>query len=97
MSSRRTRSHEKICSSSAGETASHRSVRPYSQAISPMIRATPLLSVLTDDLGILRPGEACGCGIASPTLEILGRAGMDEIRTCAAGAEELLKEGKNKL
>ncbi len=65
--------------------------------ISPMIRATPLLSVLTDDLGILRPGEACGCGIASPTLEILGRAGMDEIRTCAAGAEELLKEGKNKL
>ena len=59
--------------------------------ISPLIRATPLLSVLTDDLGILHPGEECGCGITSPTLELLGRAGMEEIRTCAAGAEEILK------
>ena len=59
--------------------------------ISPLIRATPLLSVLTDDLGILHPGEDCGCGITSPTLELLGRAGMEEIRTCAAGAEEILK------
>ena len=59
--------------------------------ISPMIWATPLLSILTDDLGILHPGEECGCGVKSPTLELLGRAGMHEIRTCAAGAEEALR------
>ncbi|MBO7405555.1 MAG: acyl-protein synthetase [Clostridia bacterium] len=59
--------------------------------ISPLIRATPLLSILTDDLGILHPGEDCGCGILSPTLELLGRAGMNEIKTCAAGAEEILR------
>ena len=59
--------------------------------ISPLIRANPLVSVLTDDLGVLHPGEECGCGTNSPTLELLGRAGMSEIRTCAAGAEEMLK------
>ena len=58
--------------------------------LTPMIRATPVLSVLTDDLGILRPGGNCPCGKPSPWLEILGRAGLDEIKTCAAGAEEAL-------
>jgi hypothetical protein len=59
--------------------------------LTPMIRATPVLSVLTDDLGILH-GEGCPCGVNSPWLEIAGRAGMGEIRTCAAGAEEILGE-----
>lgn len=59
--------------------------------ITPMVKATPLTSVLTDDLGILHDAEQCGCGIHSPYLEILGRVGMKEIRTCAAGAEEILK------
>ena len=58
--------------------------------LTPMIFATPVLSVLTDDLGVLHPGESCPCGKKSPWLEIIGRAGMGEIRTCAAGAEELL-------
>jgi len=58
--------------------------------ISPLMTATPTLSVMTDDLGYLTPGEACGCGIESPYLTILGRVGMSDIQTCAAGAAELL-------
>ncbi len=58
--------------------------------ISPLMTATPTLSVMTDDLGYLTPGEECGCGISSPCLTILGRVGMSDIQTCAAGAAELL-------
>lgn len=65
--------------------------------LSPMVDSTPILSVMTDDLGILHDGEKCGCGIDTPYLEILGRVGMADITTCAAGAEKLsqdiLKEG----
>ncbi len=63
--------------------------------ITPLCRAVPLTSVMTDDLGILHDSE-CGCGIASPWLEIIGRVGIEDIRTCAAGAEELLKEENKK-
>ncbi len=62
--------------------------------ISPLMTATPTLSVMTDDLGYLTPGEACGCGIQSPYLTILGRVGMADIQTCAAGAAELLGKGE---
>lgn len=62
--------------------------------ISPMIRATPILSVMTDDLGVLHDGGECGCGLTSPYLEIIGRVGMKDIKTCAAGAAELLKNGE---
>ena len=41
----------------------------------------------------LTPGEDCGCGITSPYLTILGRVGMPDIQTCAAGAAELLGRG----
>lgn len=58
--------------------------------ITPMVKATPLVSVMTDDLGILHDGAACGCGIASPYLEIIGRVGLKDIKTCAAGAADLL-------
>lgn len=58
--------------------------------LTPMVAAAPLLSVMTDDLGILHDGGDCGCGIASPYLEIVGRIGLKEIKTCAAGAAELL-------
>ncbi len=60
--------------------------------ITPMCRATPLTSVMTDDLGILHDND-CNCGISSPYLEILGRVGIEDIKTCAAGAEELLGGG----
>ena len=50
---------------------------------------------MTDDLGILHDGKKkWGCGIESPYLEIIGRIGMKDIKTCAAGAAELLKEMK---
>lgn len=58
--------------------------------ITPMLKATPILSVMTDDLGVLHKGAECGCGIAAPYLEIIGRIGLKEIKTCAAGAAELL-------
>ena len=61
--------------------------------LTPMIRATPVLSVMTDDLGVLHEGDECGCGIRSPYLEIIGRVGIGDIKTCAAGAEEIMKRG----
>ncbi|MDA3931197.1 MAG: acyl-protein synthetase [Tenericutes bacterium] len=57
--------------------------------MTPMVKATPLLSVMTDDLGILH-NEGCKCGEKSPWLEIIGRVGIKDITTCAAGAEKLL-------
>ena len=60
--------------------------------ITPMVKACPILSVMTDDLGILHDGKSCGCGINTPYLEIIGRIGMKDIKTCAAGAAEILKE-----
>lgn len=62
--------------------------------ITPMVKSVPLLSVMTDDLGILHDGQTCDCGIISPYLEIIGRVGLQDIKTCAAGAADLLKEVK---
>ena len=59
--------------------------------LTPMINSAPLLSIMTDDLGILHDSTECGCGIDAPFLEILGRVGMDDIVTCAAGAEKLMQ------
>jgi hypothetical protein len=56
-----------------------------------MIEGTPLLSVMTDDLGILHD-EGCKCGETSPWLEIIGRVGIKDITTCAQGAEDLLSK-----
>lgn len=61
------------------------------ELMTPMVRSVPILSVMTDDLGVLRDGRECGCGIESPTLEIAGRIGMQGIKTCAAAAEDVLK------
>jgi len=62
--------------------------------ITPLIKATPVLSVMTDDLGYLTPGEDCPCGIKSPYLTILGRVGLNDITTCAAGAADILGKGE---
>lgn len=59
--------------------------------MTPMAKSIPILSIMTDDLGILH-AEGCGCEEDSPWLEIIGRVGIKDIITCAAGAEELLKE-----
>lgn len=58
--------------------------------ITPMVTSMPFTSVMTDDLAVMYPGERCGCGINSPYFEILGRVGLADIKTCAAGASELL-------
>lgn len=63
--------------------------------ITPMIGATPILSVMTDDLGILHDASECGCGINSPYLEIIGRVGLRDIKTCAAGAADILAATEN--
>lgn len=62
--------------------------------ITPLMNATPTTSVMTDDLGYLTPGEACGCGISSPYLTLLGRVGLSDIQTCAAGAAQILGKGE---
>ncbi|MBR2743297.1 MAG: acyl-protein synthetase [Clostridia bacterium] len=59
--------------------------------LTPMMQSGPLLSVMTDDLGILHD-EGCPCGAPSPWLEIIGRVGISDVMTCAAGAQEYLKE-----
>lgn len=64
--------------------------------ITPLLAATPILAVMTDDLGIVHDGAECPCGNPAPWLEIIGRVGLKDIKTCAAGAAELL-EGGNKL
>ena len=58
--------------------------------LSPLNSATPLSSVMTDDLGILH--DKCGCGLKSPWLEIIGRVGIKDITTCAQGADEILNK-----
>jgi phenylacetate-coenzyme A ligase PaaK-like adenylate-forming protein len=58
--------------------------------LTPMLTSMPFCSVMTDDLAVLYPGEQCGCGARSPYFEILGRVGLADIKTCAAGASELL-------
>jgi len=63
--------------------------------LTPIADSVPLLSVMTDDLGILH-AEKCECGLDTPWLEILGRVGVKDIITCAAGAEEVLKGGDEK-
>ena len=59
--------------------------------ISPLTKATPILSIMTDDLGILHNGEECSCGVKTPYLEIIGRVAPEDIKTCAAGAADILK------
>ncbi|MBQ4650367.1 MAG: acyl-protein synthetase [Firmicutes bacterium] len=63
--------------------------------LTPMIDSVPILSIMTDDLGILHE-ESCGCGLDTPWLEILGRVGIKDIVTCAAGASEMLKGGEGR-
>ncbi len=60
--------------------------------LTPLVKSAPLLSVMTDDLGVLRGGAGCPCGCDGPYLEIIGRVGLSDIKTCAAGAEEILND-----
>lgn len=59
--------------------------------LSPLVGSMPIGSIITDDIAVLHDGRECGCGINSPYFEVLGRTGMAEIKTCAAGAGEVLQ------
>lgn len=65
--------------------------------ITPLLTATPILAVMTDDLGVLHPAGSCPCGNPAPWLEILGRVGLKDIKTCATGAAQLLEKGGDLL
>ena len=61
--------------------------------ISPLVSSQPISSILMGDIGILRDGKNCGCGITTPYFEVLGRAGTAKAASCAVTASEYIKEG----
>lgn len=61
--------------------------------VSPLVSSMPLTSILTDDLGVQRDGRDCRCTIDTPCFELHGRAGVRQIKTCAADSVELLGGG----
>lgn len=63
--------------------------------ISPLVQSQPITSIMMGDLGILRDGNTCGCGIKTPYFEVLGRAGTAKGASCALTAAEYLKGGNN--
>ena len=69
---------------------------PYGEAgfanfITPHLRSVPAVSVLMGDMAVLHDPKECGCGIDTPFMEILGRAGTSKAKSCAITASELLK------
>lgn len=71
-------------------------VLPYGQAgfanfVTPHLLSVPAVSVLMGDMAVMHPGEECGCGIKTPFMEIIGRAGTSKSKSCAITASELLK------
>ena len=57
--------------------------------ITPILSSAPYGSIITDDIAVLR--EGCGCGIESPYIDLIGRVGLSNIRTCTQQASEFLK------
>lgn len=69
---------------------------PYGKAgfanfITPHLLSVPAVSVLMGDMAVLHPACECGCGIKTPFMEIIGRAGTSKAKSCAITASELLK------
>lgn len=64
--------------------------------LTPVKSTLPIMSVMTDDLGVWMEGKTCGCGIETPVLKILGRVGAKGVTTCSAGAKEYLANGVEK-
>ena len=63
----------------------------FASFVTPHLLSVPGLSVLMGDRAVMYEGNKCGCGIASPYMEILGRAGTSAAKSCAITASELLK------
>lgn len=69
---------------------------PYGEAgfanfITPHLMSVPAVSVLMGDMAVLHEACECGCGIQTPFMEIIGRAGTSKGKSCAITASELLK------
>jgi len=63
----------------------------FANFITPHLMSVPAVSVLMGDMAVLHDAEECGCGIKTPFMEILGRAGTSKAKSCAITASELLK------
>ncbi len=63
----------------------------FANFITPHLMSVPAVSVLMGDMAVLHDAEECGCGIKTPYMEILGRAGTSATKSCAIKASELLK------
>ncbi|WP_430613429.1 hypothetical protein [Flavobacterium sp. JP2137] len=63
----------------------------FAQLISPIITSMPSHSILMGDLISLHPGSDCPCGIPTPYVTIVGRAGTSKNKSCAIAASELLQ------
>ncbi len=57
--------------------------------ITPLVSSMPLVSIMTDDIAVY--GTGCGCGNPAPYFDLMGRAGVEGIKTCAADAAELIR------
>lgn len=57
--------------------------------VSPLVHSMPITSVLTDDLAVYSEGP-CECGNPAPYFDLIGRAGVSGITTCAAAAADRL-------
>lgn len=57
--------------------------------VSPLMYGMPLNSVLTDDMAVLHRPGTCKCGLNTSWFELLGRAGVNGVKTCSAEASEL--------
>lgn len=69
---------------------------PYGEAgfanfITPHLLSVPAVSVMMGDMAVLHDAKECGCGIKTPFMEIIGRAGTSKGKSCAITASELLK------
>lgn len=62
--------------------------------VSPYITSVPAISVMMGDLAMMHPPEECKCGLKTPFIEILGRAGISKNKSCAVSASELLRKEK---
>lgn len=63
----------------------------FANFITPHLLSVPAVSVLMGDMAVMHPAEECGCGIKTPFMEIIGRAGTSKAKSCAITASELLK------
>jgi len=59
--------------------------------ISPILSSAPYGSILTDDIAVMHDGARCRCGTSSPYVDIIGRVGLSNLKTCTQVASEFLK------